>query len=363
MVPGGWISPNVLGKGLLWVGASLLLVVLERSGLPGRFLTGEPERPLWIWVPDDLRDARQLSVYFVRDVELLEVPSGAAVEILGDAEYVFWLNGHRIGSGRAQVPARVDRYPVERWLQPGQNRFLVEVRSPTAAGGFRFVARDETGASWLESDGRWHLARSYTAGMEWPGGWYRAEAVRVLGPGPLGRWAGAQVEVRVPFEEELSVHEVRIAHQFRTPSEPGVWYPLSQAPHGVVDLGSAVEFDFGNEEVGYLQLSLSRRSRAGLAFFSSEPFREVPMETQALVLPVPERGLWQDSELRRFRYVLVLGLEGVRSAAVLPVRPERFRPKGEPNPPRGLLGLRPPRSRAPIDHVIRRELQHLTGWP
>ncbi len=349
---------------VVWGLVLVLAVVAERTGWPGRLVTGELEETFWIWAPEDVRDARPVAVYFVRDLNLEQVPPGATVELIGDPEYVLWLNGHRIGSNRFQLPAVVDRYSIEPWLRVGTNRFVAELRSPTAAGGFRFVLRDRAQATWLQSDSSWRLVRTYNPGMEFPGTPYRGEPVRLLGRGPLGRWSGAQPgPLREAFEEELAADEIRIARQFRTPADPGVWYPLSQAPHGVVDLGPAVEFDFGGVETGYLQVSVSGRPLAGLAFFSLEPFQGVPLETEALILPVEQRGIWQDVKPRRFRYALVLGLEGVRSAAVLPVRPEVVTARSAGTVSPGLFRLQPPPSRSPVDHVLRRELQYLSSWP
>ena len=86
-----------------------------------------------------------------------------------------------------------------------------------------------------------------------------------------------------------------------------------------------VEFDFGVERTGYLQLAyregprqrLEVRSGAVLLAFGNEPIGEAPWSADSLFHPIPGAGLYQDSTLRRFRYVAVAGLPGLFSAEVL----------------------------------------------
>lgn len=356
-------APFGRGFVLLAVFLATSAVALERGSRLGSWLLPNAGERSWIWIPDDPRDARPVSVYFVRDFELGSVPEDLTVEVLGDPEYVLWLNAHRISSNRFRLPGSVERYRVAPWLLQGSNRWVAEVRSPTAAGAFSLALRDGSGRILVQTDDTWKLARSYTRGIEYPEMPFRAEGVRVLASGPMGRWARARLgPFGKTFEEGLEIEEVRTAQSYRVSTDRAGWRPLPQVPHGTVDLGIAVEFDFGKIETGFLQLSISGHPLAGLAFFGEEPFWQVPEEAGTLVLPVPERGLWQDAEPRRFRYVLVLGLDGVRSAAVLPMQPEVLERWKGSQEDRGLWGLRPPPSRSPVEHVLRRELQHLPGW-
>ena len=79
-----------------------------------------------------------------------------------------------------------------------------------------------------------------------------------------------------------------------------------------------------------------------------------------MVTTLHHRGLWQDAVPRRFRYLRVWGLEGVHGAAVLPITGDGYARLAPPaGAARGLLGIAPPPLRAPVEDVVRRQLQGL----
>ncbi len=135
-------------------------------------------------------------------------------------------------------------------------------------------------------------------------------------------------------------------------------------------MGALVEFDFGIQRTGYLQLAFregaGRRaadpSAAVLLAFGDEPIGEPPWSATTLFHPIPGDGLYQDSTVRRFRYVAVAGLPGLFSAEVLATTPEASLALALPEEPvAGILGIRPPPSSAPVEHEVWRELKRASG--
>ena len=61
-----------------------------------------------------------------------------------------------------------------------------------------------------------------------------------------------------------------------------------------------------------------------------------PGPIHALATIIPQRGLWQDAVIRQFRYVDVLGLDGVTGAGVLPMVDEAIERLGGAGEPAGL---------------------------
>lgn len=344
------------------LGVALGAIGLERWGWAGRALSAETPERYWIWSGGDPRDARPTAFYARHDFELVAPPTSASITVLGDEEYILALNGVRVGSNRYASRAPLDRYEVGPLLRPGANRLVVELRSSTWTGGFTLRLEDAAGAVLVTTGGGWTIHREYFGELFSGGPPVGGEPATVLGRAPFGRW-GRLVDgsERALFEDRLSVDRPLLATHFRTPGDAASWHPLSQRPGGSVSLGPVVEFDFGEVMTGYLQLSARGGAATGLAFFGTEPAGSLPRVADALVTTIRHRGLWQDAVPRRFRYVTVLGLEGVTSAAVLPLvetAVEELAPPAE----RGLLGARPPLLRSPVEDVLRRELEGVASF-
>ncbi len=338
-----------------------LAVVVERQDWAGALrAAGQPEHD-WYWIAGDPRDARPVSFFAVRSFELPERPDRAWIETLGDEEYILTLNGHRIGSNRYRAGARLDRYEVARWLTHGANRVVLELRSATAAGGFTLRVIDGGGADLLVDAPPWGVHRRYFralfAGRSAP----PESAPVLLGRSPVGRWGmPAPGPPRPLFEDLLAAPRVVPAVRFRRADEG--WHRLRTKGRRRESLGRMVEFDFGAPVTGYLQLEVRGRDAAtGLLRFSLEPQSAEPGPIQALATSIPVRGLWQDAVVRRFRYVDVLGLDGVTGVGVLPLVDEAIDLLGGPERPAGLLGIPPPPLRAPVEDVVRRELEGEAG--
>jgi len=342
-------------------GLLVLAIAAERLEWAGALRSwGEPERDFY-WLDGDPRDPRPVAFFAVRDFALPDRPARAQAEVLGDQEYILSINGERIGSNRYRAGADLDRYEVERWLRPGANRVVLELRSATAAGGFSFRLADGEDHDLLAGAPPWQVHRSYFRAL-FPGGAAPpAPVATLLGRAPTGRWGLPRSgPLRPTFADLLAVPRVVPAVRYR--QDASAWHRLRTKGRRRESLGPRVEFDFGAPVTGYLQLEVRGREAAtGLLRFSLAPGIGETGPIQALATLIPQRGIWQDAVVRHFRYVDVLGLGGVTGAGVLPLVDESLQTLGGAGEGEGLLGLPAPPLRAPVEDVIRRELEGDAG--
>ncbi len=356
-------------RALAWL-AALAFVALAVRELAHRAAGAEWFRndavTQWIWREGDLRSLGSTAFFAVREVDLDRVPDGAIASVLGDEEYLLYLNGTLIGAGGWRPGALADRYAVSPWLRPGRNRLVAELRSSTGAGGFWLELADPSGRvlartddAWRRFDGAWHGLFRETPLVE-------AAPLRGLGSGAVGRWSLlAGGPLRAPLEERLR-GEPRRALAMRIAADGPAWRPLATRRRGP-NLGPQVELDFGEPVVGYLQLlyrDAPDPAGPGVALlrFGESPAPPAPWPADEVVVPIPAAGHRLSAAPRRFRYVAVVGLPGLFSAQVLEIDPRELGeavPGG--NAKRGVFGLVPPASGAAMQHEIWRELERLPG--
>ncbi len=357
-----WLAATVAGLAL----AGVELAHRSPAFAPG----ADPDAPAWIWRDHDLRHVQAAGFYAVKEFDLVSAAARAEVRILGDAEYVLTLNGHRIGSNRYRAGAGLDSYRVERWLTPGRNRWVVELRSPSGAGGFWFELR-AGGQQLVRSDGSWTIYETHWRGLYGRRPMPPGARPRLLGHSPLGRWGSPEAGPERPaFEDLLAAAEPLGAQFSRLSAGPGEWQGISTRLNRPPSLGPLVEFDFGVERTGYLQLAYReqppRRWRpppsAVLVAFGERPIGTPPWHADTLFRAIPGAGLYQDSTVRKFRYVAVAGLPGVFRAEVLATTAPGFAALAPAAPAaRGVFGVRPPPSSAPVEHEVWRELERAAG--
>jgi hypothetical protein len=351
-------SPRRL-RSVLVVGVLLALgVVVERAGWLGSLTGGRPVRQ-WIWAPVDLRDVRPRAFLAACDFEVASPPTSARVEVLGDEEYILWINGRRVGSSRYRDGDPLDVYDVTALLRAGRNRVLLELRSATGAGGATLRLVDSSGRVLVVTDRHWRIYASSWRGLFNGDPLQPAPAAAVLGRSPFGRW-GAPVPgpVRASFDEVVTARRPRRARRYRLPVDSGAWVHLPASDQRRAPLGPLVEFDFGREVTGYLTLAArDSRTATGLLRFGATPSRRSGWAPDAVVITVPHRGSWQDAIPRRFRYVEVAGLDRVLSASLLPVDPAWLERLVPPRQPAGPLGIQGPPVRLPIADAVWRRLR------
>ncbi|MEO8277064.1 MAG: hypothetical protein ABI639_12695 [Thermoanaerobaculia bacterium] len=353
----GWVAAAVT----LWLAG---VEIRHRVFGPG------PDAPTWIWRDHDLRHVQAADFFAVKEIELASRPPEAEIRILGDSEYILSVNGVRVGSNRYRAGAALDRYNVQDWLVAGRNRLVVELRSPDGAGGF-WCELLAGGQQLIRSDATWTIYETSWRGLDGRKPLPPGERPRALGRSPLGRWGEPQPgPLRENFQAALAADEPVPAAAARIHGEHAIWQKLRARSRQAPNLGPLVEFDFGVERTGYLQLryreAAGERPEGGaspvLLDFGTEPIGAPPWVAQSLFQPVPGAGLYQDSLPRRFRYVSVAGLPGVFRAEVLPVTERAWQElKAPAAPPGGVFGVRPPPSSAPVEHEVWRELERTAG--
>ncbi len=283
------------------------------------------------------------------------------------------LNGRRIGSNRFASGAALDRYRVERWLVAGRNRLVVELRSPVGgrwalvrAVGRRAAARavgrfvdDLSGATGGASSASVACRRANVRGC-----W----AAALSGAGAAPVWGRCARPSRTP----LAAAEPLTAALVRSTGAHEPWAPdcrsLAPAREPRVRSSSSTSASSApaicSSPIAKLQASVGRvRCRRCCWPSADQPIGGPPWTAATLFRPIPGAGLYQDSTVRRFRYVAVAGLPGAL---------QRRGPGDEPRPP-GRLWRRSRRRRqassasgrrrssAPVEHEVWRELERAAG--
>jgi hypothetical protein len=342
----------------------------------------------WIWDEGRQRQIGPWVMWAVRDFELPEVPDSVQLLVEADESYVVYVDGRRVGSDVYRDGMPLDRYQLAPWLEPGAHRIAVELRSGRGAGGLLLALVDGTrGEQVLGTDGKWTVFY-----QDHPGileGWLpvsEGEPAFSWGLPPVGRWGvPSRVVDRPTFSQAVgepwelrpvAPHRVAVGGEVvevltsrgrersrRLPWRPAaaIGVPTGSAGRG---RGGAILFDWGREVTGYL--TLEHRAGGGRLPGLLQVGTELPevdlARPDAAVLTVSGGAIWRDELPRRFRYALVLGADSVVAARVEPVAPELLDRLPAPPPPEtGLLGLRSPRLRTPVENEVRRTLKGLAG--
>jgi len=318
----------------------------------------------WIWEPHTSRWSGPQAFVALREFTLERTPKAAQLLILADEEYVVWVNGALVGCGRYRPGDGLDQYAIADLLRPGENRLLVELRSGRGVGGFfanlHFPAAPQ---SDVGSDERWHVSRVWRPAFLRDKGRLASlpRAVAIAAP-PFGRWGPTAASApRMPLREVLRQTGVR-APVRQDPTLGGRW--MSADPTGAGRRMIAMRVDFRTQVEGLLVLGFEGpHPTPGLLYLGDQ--LPDPDEQPPAALVVLERGqsYWLDAEMRRFRYALVLGMPGLRSAQVYGYSdpaPRSWQPVPLHTMP-GAFGLTPPELRTPAEDEIWRHLQGLAS--
>ncbi len=333
----------------------LLVVVAERWRWFARLEGVAQPRLTWIWAPGNPNLVAARAFYAVKDFELPSASPSARLEVLGDPEYLVYLNGTRVGSGSYRADSPLDVYEVGPLLRAGANRVVIELRSAIGSGGttLRIASPDgrtlvATGRDWSIQETTWQGARSAGEALS------RSPGAEVLGDSPLGRWGMPAIGPVKPLFADLVEAQVAVgARFFRKPYRSGAWQRLRRSPRGARAIGSASEFDFGAEVEGYLRLVFDRgKGRIALVRAGAAPASAAGWTPDAIAISINGSGVWQDAVARRFRYVEVVGLRGLRWAGFQPLRAGKWRSLAFAPSSRGLFGLRVDPQRWPaVDEI------------
>ncbi len=299
----GCLLAAMLGLAVLAGGAQRFAPRVLESGNGAR----------WIWAPGDYRDGEPIAFYAVRELEL-EAACPARIAITADDTYLLYVNGRRVGTGGYRPEAPLDEYQVGDFLEAGMNRILVEARSSRGAGGLlaELLPGDACGLHRpIPTDSSWRIFRRYDPGLF--GGWAlpeAGEAPKVWGPPPTGRWrlAAARRRRPIPFQGFLS--PLRQPPLWHRSYHSVSWQELDAPQPRIPALGPQQVFDWGEEVTGFISFDLrSGEGEPGLLYVSAEPPESEDRPPDAVIVPVPGRHYWEDAQPRRFRYLLLVGVE------------------------------------------------------
>jgi hypothetical protein len=325
-----------------------------------RQATGAAE---WIWRGHLTRWSGPKAFYAVRDFDLTEVPANARIVTMGDEEYVLFVNGERVGGNRYTAGAPLDEYDVTTRLAAGTNRLTAHLRSSRAEGAFLLALYlDGEREPALVSSQDWTIVRRFNRRLQ--RAWIpieRGEQPAVIARPPEGRW-GATREARPrPLLADIALLR-RGVRPGRVLGEETGWRSMAAAVRGRGGqrLGAdAVMLDWGEELTGIVTLRFADGAEAplGLAYFGEHTPEPVLQAPDAFVIGTPGQTYWEDAVPRRFRYLLLVGLEDLLDARLLVTDATRLEPVPGGQPPPGVLGEPAPRLRTPAEDKIWSELE------
>ncbi len=314
----------------------------------------------WIWAAGDYRNGEPIAFYAVRELELPDA-CPARVAITADDTYLLYVNGRRVGAGHYRPEAPLDEYRVDDFLQPGINRVLVEARSSRGAGGLLAVIEpDPACGGSVVTDADWQIFRRYDPGLY--GGWAlpeTSEVPRVWGRPPTGRWrlAAERRPQPIPFQGYLPAVRRRPARHMSYRN--GEWREIDVSLPRIPALGPQQVFDWGEEVTGILSFDLRfDHGKPGLLFASSELPEVEGRPPDAIIVPVPGRRYWQDARPRRFRYLLLVGVEPASRIEVDVLDGDTARALAVPKDQGGgVFGIEPPRSYSTVEEQVWKRLE------
>jgi hypothetical protein len=297
--------PRAIARRYAGVFFSLLLAAVSLATLVrfyGNEFYGITGKANWLWSHHRVAADEPEAFFVTREFELTETRELVHIRVAADPEYTLWFNGIELGGGAWEGPW-LDRYDVTALARPGRNRIVLAARSPRGVGGV--LASVDTGSmkrNWLVSDGSWKLHRRWSTELlarDLEG----AEAPRLLGRPPIGRWNWLEqrpVEPAGTWPGHVSpVSRQRFA----------TWLPKVEVKSGVAVAGrveaEAEAFDFGTVR-GRAEIEVKRGdTRAIRVRYAHLPEElERPGVIESFVVAEGEQAVVSPTE-RTFRYLIV----------------------------------------------------------
>jgi hypothetical protein len=310
-------------------------------------------------------DAGWVGFFAVHDFWIDSVPEGSTtLFVTADEEYVVFLNGTAVGSGRYRPGSGVDGYEVSPILVEGQNRLLVELRSTHAVGGLLLSVQNGD-RQIAVTDASWNVLSEYREDAKWPGAVTgELQPVRVWGLPPTGRWGRlGSVSGRPRLQGQLFSQRPLPAETAQINGE-GSWQSLAAEPSRETALGRWVTFDFGREVSGFVNVVPATRGGARGLFWIGLDHPPDPRssEPEGRLFALVGQGSWTDALPRRFRYVTVVSLADLAAARAFILKPELESSLivSHADAP-GVLGLDPPELRSPVEDEFWREFESLAS--
>ena len=273
----------------------------------------------WIWAPHRMSDNFPLAFFATRNFDLPEKRFYTQLKILGEPEYMVWVNGRVVGTRNVGEERSLDTYDISTLVKTGQNRIVVGVRAPRGVGGL--IASIDIGAeaaNWVVTDHRWTVYRVWMPELLQVDVPAKGQPPVVVGEPPIGRWNYLQLA-----KQELA-QPISGAVQPVESFEQIGYIPTIETRSGVAVAGTAraraTVFDFGPAD-GRLKITLAEpnhgpsqilnvrfantREELVLAEWGLRPI-VIATGEQEFVTPEPHH----------FRYVMVFGRKQVKAEIV-----------------------------------------------
>ncbi len=334
---------------------------LRPAALARQLPTGAAE---WIWASDMDGEDGWVTFFLYRDFQLGEsLPDRAELVVQADGGYWAFVNQQAAGAGGFRDRAPSDSYDVAKFLRPGANRLLFQLRSRRGVGGL--LARLDLGEQGVvATDGSWRMCRRYQSALLVSG--FVPEdrgGVRAWGLPPIGDWRVEPDTVRLPVlgDQLLPVQTAKVTRIRALGRE---WDRRFPTPESRLPLGRWVVFDLGRVVNGYLNVVFATRAGTrGLIYLGLDrPTGPDRADPAAYFSSPAGRGSWTDLQPREFRFVTVLALSEVAGLRVFETPPEWVAERGAGEVrSRRAFGFVPPSSTATIEDEFWRELKRVTG--
>lgn len=326
-----------------------------------RLPTGEAE---WIWASSLDEEDGWVNFFLYRDFDVGErVPAAAELVIRADDGYWVFVNQRAAGSGGFLEGGPSDSYDVAKYLRPGGNRLLVQVRSRRGVGGL--LAKLDLGEQGeVVTDRTWRMCTRYETALHGHGFVPEdMEDVKAWGRPPVGGWHVGTEVTRLPVlaRQLLANKPAKVA---RVRGLGRDWEKRFPPPENRESLGRWVIFDLGRVVHGYLNVAFAKPTGArGLVYTGIErPTGPDTADPASRFSSPPGRGSWTDPQPRRFRFVVVLAVADIAGLRVYETAPEWVAERGA-----GAIRSHrafdfvPPPSTVSIEDEFWRELERVTG--
>jgi hypothetical protein len=124
-----------------------------------------------------------------------------------------------------------------------------------------------------------------------------------------------------------------------------------------------VTFDWRKVVQGYIELKLADREYSGALLFVGnerpDPLKDQPVN---IVVSIPGRRSWIDSQPRQFRYVTVVGASDLTGAELLKIDAAKFlEHQAHSEPSGGVYGIEGPQLRSTMENKLWRQVHGLSS--
>jgi hypothetical protein len=268
----------------------------------------------WLWAEHDMAEGTPVVFFAAYDFVLPADRSYVRIKILGDPEYMLYLNSVQIGGRRLGVDERhtLDLYDVSPVARDGWNRIVVTIRSANGVGGLiASLDLSPERQNVVVTGRRWKIFQRWDPDLlvrDPPGLAYSRPML--LGEPPMRRWNYLDVAPAPATRQPLGEASVRAAFSYVTALRE------YKTINGVVVVGNrkvrATAFDFGSEISGWGRVAVrpdaSDASRSVTVRYASAPaeLRSPDGQVDSFVFAPGETRI-TDPQERRFRYMAVYG--------------------------------------------------------